>query len=174
MVLLHDVGANQFTTTADNDDATSISHCVDGGEVRGLNVVDSEGNDMQDDASQDQLMQEKQKMQQQKQSFETPHEELDYLLHSCPYDSEQQQADVRFVLSPPDPPLSLPCRERPTPEQLEQLEARRAKKAELLATAPLGVRPWLKNFWKVSKQVGKHDRHRVIEEASSSTALLRQ
>jgi len=138
-------------------------HCVDGGGVRGLNVVDSEGNNVQDVALQDQLNQEEHEKQQQ--SFETPHEELDYLLHSCPYDSEEQQSDVRFVLSPVDPPISPTNKERPTPDQLKQLEARREKKAELLATASLGVRPWLKNIWKVNKQVGKWDKHKEIDEA---------
>jgi len=147
---------------ADNDASTE---CIDGGGVRGLNVIDSEGNDVQDDATQDQLMQEKQKMQQQ--CFENPRDELDHLIHSCPYDSEEQQSDVRFILSPLDPPLDLTSKERkrPSPDQLKQLDVRRAKKADLLSTASLGVRPWLKNIWKADKQVGKWDRQRLVVEA---------
>jgi len=130
--------------------------------VRGLNVIGSEGNDIQDDTLQNPLLQEQKRIQQ---SFETPHEELDYLLHSCPYDSEEQQSDVQFILSPLNPPLCLTSKERPTPDQMEQLEARREKKAELLSGASLGVRPWLKAIWKASKNVGKWDRRKEIEKA---------
>ncbi|KAL7530404.1 hypothetical protein ACHAXR_003477 [Thalassiosira sp. AJA248-18] len=139
---------------AAGNDASAASN----GEVRGLNIVDSDGNNIQDDA-----LQEQKKKATKKQSFETPHEELDYLLHSCPYDSEEQQSDVQFILSPLDPPLSVTSKDRPTPDQMEQLEVRRIKKAKLLTNASLGVRPWLKQFWKVSKQVGKWDRQRQIQ-----------
>lgn len=144
----------------DNDASTQ---CVE--EVRGLNVIDSEGNNVQDDASQEKLLQKKQKIIQP--IFENPHEELDHLFNCCPYDSEKQRSDVRFILSPLDPPLDLTSKERkrPSPDQLEQLDVRRARKAELLSTASLGVRPWLKNIWKVEKKVGKWDRQKMIEEA---------
>ena len=132
---------------------------MDEGKVRGLNVVDSEGNIIQDDSlkEDDKLVSVQQQMR--KEQFETPPEELDYLLQSCPYDSEQQASDVRFILSPLDPPLTTGSKyEKPSPDQMEQLEARRNKKAELFATASLGVRSWLKQIWKVHRQVGKWDR----------------
>jgi len=141
----------------DNDD---INDCVKG--VRGLNVIGSEGNNIQDDALSDAFGKEKHKRQQL--SFQTPHEELDYLLNCCPYDSEEQRSDVRFILSSLDPPLSLISKEKPTQEQLKQIGARREKKAEVLSNASMGVRPWLKNLWKASKQVGKWDRQREIEK----------
>ncbi|KAL3764495.1 hypothetical protein ACHAW5_004758 [Stephanodiscus triporus] len=133
--------------------------CTDVGEVRVLSVVDSEGNDVQ------KVMQNsKQRAQMQEHSLMNPREELDYLLNSCPYDSEAQRSDVKFVLSPIDPPLSLASSERPTPDQMMQLDARHVKKAQLLSTASLGVRPWLKNIWKANKQVGKWDRQRLVEK----------
>ena len=140
------------------DGEYGTDHCVDGAEVRGLNVVNSEGNNVQDDS-----LNENEGEQKNKQSFENPHDELDYLLHCCPFDSEEQQSDVQFILSELNPPLELLSKERPTPDQMEQLEARRLKKAELLAAASLAVRPWLKDIWKVNKQVGKWDRQREIE-----------
>jgi len=147
----------------EDDEECSVDHCVNGGEVRGLNVVDSEGNDVQDDTLQEQLHREQKRTQEH--TFETPHEELEYLLHSCPYDSAEQRSDVEFILSPLDPPMSLTTKEKPTPDQMKQLEARREKKAEVLKTASLGVRPWLKKFWKVNKDVGKWDRRKAVQEA---------
>ncbi|KAL9181846.1 hypothetical protein ACHAXT_012189 [Thalassiosira profunda] len=149
----------------DNEDASQpSSNCIDGRALRGLNIIDSEGNDAQDDALQDQLLQQKKE---EHKSFENPHDELAHLLRSCPYDSEQQESDVRYILSPLDPPIPLApkVRVKPTPEQLEQIEARRVRKAEVLTTASLGVRPWLKRLWKASKKAGKWDRQKLIQEA---------
>ena len=133
------------------------------GAPRALIVVNADGNDVQDGALRERLNQEERKSQ--LQLFETPHEELEYLLHNCPYESQNQQADIRFALSPLDPPMSLTTKERPTPDQFRQLAARRETKAELLRTAALEVRPWLKNMWKVNKKVGKLDRHRAVDMA---------
>ena len=126
--------------------------------------MDSEGNDVQDDALQDQLLQQKKQVQT---SFDNPHDELAYLLRSCPYDSEQQASDVRFILSALDPPLTVSpkVRVKPTTEQLQQIEARRFRKAEVLASASLGVRPWLKRLWKARKKADKLDRQKLIREA---------
>lgn len=137
--------------------------CEDEGEVRGLNVVNSEGNDVQDDALQEQLNQMQDKLR--IQSFDNPHDELQYLLSCCPWDSEHQKSDVEYVLSSIEPPLSLTVKERPSPIQFEQLEARRSKKAQLLETASLGVRTWLKNIWKADKRVGKWERENAVRKA---------
>ena len=99
--------------------------------------------------------------------FENPEEELNYLLEYCPFDSDEQESDVKFILSPISPPLSLSftSNETPTKDQMEQIEARHAKKVEVLSTASLAVRPWLKKIWKANKQVGKWNRHRLKHEA---------
>jgi hypothetical protein len=122
----------------------------DGAVCGALHVVDAEGNDVQTLAESS-----KQRTQMQEHAFANPREELDYLVEYCPYDSDEQRSDVQFVLSPIDPPLSLASSERPTPDQMMQLDARHATKAKLAAMASLSVRPWLKNIWKVNKQVGK-------------------
>ncbi|KAL3770715.1 hypothetical protein ACHAWU_009247 [Discostella pseudostelligera] len=141
------------------DDDSSL--LLDGGkEVRRLTVVDSEGNNVQG-----KLVQNKPRVPQLE--FENPEEELNYLLEYCPYDSEEQESDVKFILSPISPPLSLSftSNETPTKDQMEQIEARHAKKVEVLSTASLAVRPWLKKIWKANKQVGKWNRHRLKHEA---------
>mmetsp|Transcript_10589 Transcript_10589/g.22583 ORF Transcript_10589/g.22583 Transcript_10589/m.22583 type:complete len:440 (-) Transcript_10589:72-1391(-) len=138
-----------------------LSTCIEA-EVRGLKIVDAKGNvieqvnlnstnsaDSQYDSGVEEMEQ---------RNFKTPREELEYFLQNCPYDSERQRSDVSYVLSAIEPPLSTMQNSRPTPEQLKQLNDRRNKKAELLATASLGVRPWLKNIWKASKKVGARER----------------
>ena len=102
--------------------------CVDVGEVRELNVVDGEGNNVQDDA----LCRDTHSETEQQQQFDNPQEELDYLLQTCPYDSEEQESDIRFILSPLDPPLSLTSKEPPAPDQMKQLDERRDRKSQLL------------------------------------------
>ena len=99
----------------------------------------------------------------QEHALNNPREELDHLLDCCPYDSDEQQSDVKFVLSSIDPPLPLASCERPTPDQMVQLDARHAKKAQLLLTASSGVRPWLQNIWKASKQVVRWERQHLME-----------
>jgi endonuclease/exonuclease/phosphatase family metal-dependent hydrolase len=134
------------------------SICTDGGEVGVLNVLDAEGNDIQ------QIMQNSElKAHPQEHALNNPREELDHLLDCCPYDSDEQQSDVEFVLSSIDPPLPLASCERPTPDQMVQLDARHAKKAQLLLTASSGVRPWLQNIWKASKQVVRWERQHLME-----------
>ena len=98
-------------------------------------------------------------------TFDTPREELDDLLRDCPYDSDEQRSNAWFVLNLIDPPLCLVKKERPTPNQMEQLGARRDGKARLAATASPGVRLWLKDIWKASKRVGKWERRNAVEEA---------
>ena len=145
----------------DNDNDESTVHCVDGVEVRGLNVIDSKGNNVQDDAEQNQV----EEVQQIQQNFDNPHDELHYLLQYCPYDSQEQQSEVQYILSPLNPPISPTAKDRPTSHQLKQLDERRDRKAVLLKTASLRVRPWLKNIWKANKKVNKWDRHNLIQEA---------
>ena len=131
-----------------------------GGGVMALDVVDAEGNDVRTLAGSS-----KQRTQMQEEhAFANPREELDYLLDCCPYDSDEQRSDVKFVLSPIDPPLSPASSERPTPDQMMQLDVRHAVKAKLAATASLTVRPWLRNIWKANKQVGKWDRQELMEK----------
>ncbi|KAL3812111.1 hypothetical protein ACHAXA_009446 [Cyclostephanos tholiformis] len=133
--------------------------CKDGGEVRVLSVVDAEGNDVQ------KLIQNsKERAQVQEHAFINPREELDHLLNCCPYDSDEQRSDVKFVLSPIDPPLSLTSSEKPTPDQMMQLDARLVKKAQLAFTASSSVRPWLMNIWKANKKVGRWDRQHLVEK----------
>ena len=144
-----------------DDDDESSAHCVDGGEVRGLNVIDSKGNNVQDDSQYNQV----EEVQRIRQNFDNPHDELHYLLCYCPYDSQEQQSEVQYILSPLSPPISLIAKERPTSHQLKQLDERRDRKAVLLKTASLRVRPWLKNIWKANKKVNKWDRHNLIQEA---------
>lgn len=130
------------------DHVSDDSSILDGGrEVRRLKVVDSLGNNIQS-----KLLQERPRVPQL--VFENPDEELNYLLEHCPYDSNEQESAVKFILSPISPPLSLffTPNETPTEDQMEQIEARHAKKVEVLSTSTLVVRPWLKQIWKTNKQ----------------------
>jgi len=135
--------------------------CVDVGEIRELNIVDEEGNNVQDDA----LCRYTHSETEQQQQFDNPHEELDYLLQKCPYDSEEQEADIQFILSPIDPPLSLTSKEAPTPAQMKQLDERRNRKAKLLKAASISMKPWLKKLWTLNKKANKAERHRLTQEA---------
>ena len=126
------------------------SDCSDG-EVRGLNIVDAEGNTLDSEPSQSD--------EENPSSFDNPKDELKYLLLRCPYDSEQQQLDVQYILSPVEPPLCLTTKAKPTKEQLQQIEERRVRKSDVLSTASLGVRPYLKQIWKANKQVGAWERN---------------
>jgi len=157
-----DCGEDARLLDDENEDNAAASimqqHCLDGA-VRGLNVADSEGRDLQSASSLDR--DETPEMP----TFDDPHDELDYLVRRCPYDSEEQRSDVLYILSPIDPPISLASKERPTPCQLVQLDARREKKAEVLEGASLGVRPRLRDIWKASRRVGKWDRRNAVEKA---------
>ena len=79
-------------------------------------------------------------------TFDTPRKELNDLPRDCSYDSDKQRSDAWFVLNPIDPPLCLVKKERTTPDQMEQLGARRDGKARLAATASPGVRLWIKDI----------------------------
>ena len=130
------------------------------GEARRLIVVDEEGNVRSETRPTDERT-----------AFRTPREELEDLLRRCPYDSERQRSDVRFVLSPIDPPINSTTNARPTEEQLRQIDLRRDKKREVISSSSWGVRPWLKKIWKASKEAGawerKRERERIVrnEEA---------
>lgn len=141
-------------------DDDSSSTLVVGKEVRRLTIVDSEGNNVQG-----KLVQNKPRVPHLE--FENPEKELNYLLEYCPYDSDEQESAVKYILSPISPPLSLSftSNETPTKDQMEQIEARHAKKVEVLSTASLAVRPWLKKIWKANKQLWKWNRHRLKYEA---------
>ena len=144
------------------DDSSSAAakqqHHDDGKDIlRILQIVDEEGNNVEEALPQDQPT-----ALEEQQSFETPHHELAFLMTNCPFDSMEQLSDVNFLLQPLNPPIDLTTRARPTPGQLEQLDAKREKKAELLKSASLGVRPWLKKIWKVEKLVGKWKRHQLF------------
>jgi len=127
-------------------------------DIRRLQIVDEEGNNVEDAIPQD----EPTALIGEQQSFETPNHELAFLVKNCPFDTPEQKSDVDFLLQPINPPLDLATRTAPTPEQLEQLNAKREKKAELLKSSSLGVRPWLKKIWKVEKQVGKWKRRQLM------------
>ncbi|KAL3791007.1 hypothetical protein HJC23_002996 [Cyclotella cryptica] len=124
-------------------------------EARTLTVVDAEGNTL--DHSQNSSQPES--LEFEVLQFESPKDELEYLVLHCPYDSVDQRLAVQFILSPVDPPLCTETKRKPTPIQLEQIKERRDKKGEVLSTSSLGVRPWLKKIWKVSKQVGSLERN---------------
>ncbi len=126
--------------------------------IRRLQIVDEEGNNVEEDIPQD----EPTALVEEQQCFETPSHELAFLLKNCPFDTLEQQSGVDFVLQPIHPPLDLTTRTAPTPMQLEQLDAKREKKAELLKTSSLGLRPWLKRIWKAEKQVGKWKRKQLM------------
>jgi hypothetical protein len=127
-------------------------------EIRRLHIVDEEGNNVEEALPQD----EPTTALEEQQSFETPNHELEFLMTNCPFDSLEQKSVVMFLLKPINPPIDFTTRAKPTKEQLEQLDAKRDKKAELLKSASLGVRPWLKKIWKVEKQVGKWERLQVM------------
>ncbi|KAL7464574.1 hypothetical protein ACHAXS_004912 [Conticribra weissflogii] len=137
-------------------------------EVKGLKIVDSKGKVIEqvnlNSPSHANSQSEPGLEEMNQRNFETPREELEYFLQNCPYDSERQKSDVFYVLSAIEPPLSTMQNSRPTPEQLKQLNDRRDKRAEVLATASLGVRPWLKNIWKASKKVGTWEREDKTKE----------
>jgi hypothetical protein len=99
--------------------------------------------------------------------FKNPEEELKYLLEHCPYDSNEQESAVKFILSPIEPPIpfTFASNETPTEDQMAQIELRHATKVELLSNASLIVRPWLKRIWKANKQVGKRNRLMLKHEA---------
>lgn len=126
------------------DDAEECSE-----EVRGLKVIDGEGQDMLTVQSRGE----------QCPIFETPQEELSYLLTKCPFDSPKQRDDVNFILSSVVP--SVEHKVRPTPDQMRQLEERRTAKAGVLDYCSSRVRPWLKRIWKASKAAGKVERERI-------------
>ncbi|KAL7494052.1 hypothetical protein ACHAWT_002818 [Skeletonema menzelii] len=131
-------------------------------DVRRLQIVDEEGNNVEEAIPQDEptvLIEEQQ-------SFETPNDELAFLMKNCPFDTLEQRSDVEFLLRPINPPMDLTTRTAPTPGQLEQLNAKREKKSELLKYSSLGVRPWLKKIWKVEKQVGKWKRRQLMTRKS--------
>lgn len=123
--------------------------------IRTVTVVDAEGNAL--DYSRNSSLPESLEFEALK--FETPKDELEYLVLHCPYDSVDQRSAVRFILSPIDPPLCTETKRKPTPVQLEQIKERRDKKGEVLSTSSMGARPWLKKIWKVSKQVGALERN---------------
>ncbi len=130
------------------------SSIFDGGKkIRRLTVVDSVG--------------QKEKPMVPQLAFQNPEEELKYLLEHCPYDSNEQESAVKFILSPINPPLSFifASNEAPTEDQMAQIQIRHDKKVELLSNASLIARPWLKRIWKANKQVGKWNRHRLKHEA---------
>mmetsp|Transcript_3920 Transcript_3920/g.6680 ORF Transcript_3920/g.6680 Transcript_3920/m.6680 type:complete len:740 (-) Transcript_3920:85-2304(-) len=140
------------------ENSSSAKHGNDSKDIRRLQIVDDEGNNVEEDISQDgptALIEEQQ-------CFETPNHELAFLKKNCPFDTLEQQSDVNFLLQPINPPIDLKIRKAPTPEQLEQLNAKREKKAELLKSASLSVRPWMKKIWKVEKQVGKWERRQLM------------
>lgn len=128
------------------DDAEECSE-----EVRGLKVIDGEGQDMLTVQSRGEL--------DECPIFETPQEELSYLLSKCPFDSPKQRDDVNFILSSVVP--SVEHKVRPTPDQMRQLEERRIAKAGVLDYCSSRVRPWLKRIWKASKAAGKVERERI-------------
>jgi hypothetical protein len=125
------------------------------GSVRNLTVLDTEGN-IVDFSS---ITSQSESLESELESFETPMDELEYLVLNCPYDSPEQKSAVKFILSPIDPPLCTETRKRPTPSQLEQINQRRDVKGQVLASSSLGVRPWLKRIWKANKQVGAWERN---------------
>jgi endonuclease/exonuclease/phosphatase family metal-dependent hydrolase len=125
--------------------------------IRRLQIVDEEGNNVEDAMPQDDPT-----ALEAQQSFDTPIQELEFLIQRCPFDSKKQRSDVQFLLSPIEPPIDLTTRAKPTPGQLAQLAVKREKKAELLKSASLGIRPWLKKIWKVEKQVGKWERRQAM------------
>lgn len=127
------------------------------GDIRRLQIVDDEGNNVEDDLPQDEPT-----ALEKDESFDTPNQELEFLIRHCPFDSLEQQSDVNFLLSPINPPIDMFSKAKPTPDQMEQLDIRRKKKTELLKSASLGVRPWLKKIWKVEKQVGKWERQQSL------------
>ena len=131
------VHSNECEESCVLDDAEECSE-----EVRGLKVIDGEGQDMIAAQSRGEL--------DECPIFETPQEELSYLLSRCPYDSPQQRDDVMFVLSSVDPPVEHKV--KPTPSQMRQLEERRTAKARVLDVSSLRVRPWLKRIWKAKKK----------------------
>ena len=124
-------------------------------QIRNLTVLDTEGNiiDFLEHSS------ETESLEFEEHKFDTPIDELEYLVLSCPYDSEDQKLAVEFILSPINPPLCIETRTKPTPSQLEQIKERREKKGEVLSSSSLSVRPWLKKIWKVNKQVGAWERN---------------
>ena len=109
--------------------------------IRRLQIVDEEGNNVEDATPQDDPT-----ALEAQQSFDTPIQELEFLIQRCPFDSKKQRSDVQFLLSPIEPPIDLTTRAKPTPDQLAQLAVKREKKAELLKSASLGIRPWLKKI----------------------------
>ena len=125
--------------------------------IRRLQIVDEEGNNVEDATPQDDPT-----ALEAQQSFDTPIQELEFLIQHCPFDSKKQRSDVHYLLSPIEPPIDLTTRAKPTPDQLAQLAVKREKKADLLKSASLGIRPWLKKIWKVEKQVGKWERKQAI------------
>jgi hypothetical protein len=122
--------------------------------IRSLIIVDAEGNTL--DHSKNSTKPES--LEFETLQFQSLIDELEYLVLHCPYDSVEQQSTVQFILSPIDPPLCTETKRKPTPVQLKQINERRDKKGELLSNSSLGVRPWLKKIWKVSKQVGALER----------------
>lgn len=131
-------------------------------DVRKLQIVDEEGNNVEEAIPQD----EPTAFIEEHQSFSTPNDELTFLMKNCPFDTLEQRSDVEFLLEPINPPLDLTTRTAPTREQLAQLNAKREKKSELLKHSSLGVRPWLKRIWKAEKQVGKWKRHQLMNRKS--------
>jgi hypothetical protein len=126
--------------------------------LRNLTVLDSEGNII--DFSNNTTTTTRESLQfEEMTKFETPMEELEYLVLNCPYDSEEQRSAVEYILSPIEPPLCTETKKKPTSVQLEQIEDRRNVKSEVLASSSLGVRPWLKRIWKAQRQVGAYERN---------------
>lgn len=151
-----------FVDDINSNESSGSSSCNDK-EVRSLKVVDAEGNIVKqvNSISKDAtgMLNLSNQQQMQHQTFETPYDELEYLLQNCPYDSEQQKCDVHYILSPIEPPLCTINNTPPTVEQLHEINARRDKKSDVLATSSLGVRSWLKKIWKANKQVGAWERN---------------
>ena len=82
--------------------------------------------------------------------------ELDMLLSTCPYDTEEQREEtVAIIEHVPDLPLD--AKEKPSSEQLKKLGEMRNRKKLLLQNASDDTRQTLQRILKLSKETsGMH------------------
>jgi len=77
--------------------------------------------------------------------------ELDMLLSTCPYDTEEQREEMMVIIDHV-PDLPSDPKEKPSNEQLKKLSSMRNRKKFLLQHASVDVRPTLQRIMKLSKE----------------------
>ena len=77
--------------------------------------------------------------------------ELDMLMSTCPYDTEEQQDELMSIIDHV-PDLPLDPKEKPSNSQLKKLHEMRNRKKFLLQNASNDVRPTLQRILKLSKE----------------------